>query len=231
MKFLQKCVFPQYPDLGNRFFLRMHKTAKAKTKYLGVTAFRQQCELYLSVLDDALIHEHYVKMFILNGCNASSTSSDGIKDKISEDDVLLMNMDGLSDLLLTCFRIAIANYVISSGSSSDYNSCLPTETYCPYVITATLLTEFMNYDAFAAIRLFIVLFFYRLSDKSHHYVGDTFVFFRQRYVKRWICVPLAGEEYSVFDSATASFLRAYVDDSVSKHRERYCARTKTFGHE
>lgn len=135
----QRCVFPQYPDLGNRFFLRMHKTAKAKTKYLGVTAFRQQCELYLSVLDDALIHEHYVKMFILNGCNASSTSSGGgtssdmSKEKTSEDDVLLMNMDGLSDLLLTCFRIAIANYVISSGSSSDYNSCLPTETYCPYV--------------------------------------------------------------------------------------------------
>lgn len=154
---MQKCVFPQYPDLGNRFFLRMHKTAKAKTKYLGVTAFRQQCELYLSVLDDALIHEHYVKMFILNGCNASTTSSDVSKDKMSEDDVLLMNMDGLSDLLLTCFRIAIANYVISSGSSSDYNSCLPTETYCPYVITAILFIKITELHICSVYILLIVL--------------------------------------------------------------------------
>lgn len=148
--FRQKYVFPQYPDLGNRFFLRMHKTAKAKTKYLGVTAFRQQCELYLSVLDDALIHEHYVKMFILNGSHAGSSGGNGSsglttagtdgsskEKKKSEDDVLLMNTDGLAALLLTCFRVAIANYVTSSGAGGEYNSCLPTETYCPYVRSVT----------------------------------------------------------------------------------------------
>lgn len=54
------------------------------------------------------------------------------------------------------------------------------------------------------------------------------MFFRQRYVERWICLPLAGEEYSISHSAVASFLRAYVDDSVSQHRERCPARTETF---
>lgn len=210
---LQRCVFPQYPDLGNRFFLRMHKTAKAKTKYLGVTAFRQQCELYLSVLDDALIHEHYVKMFILNGSNAGTSSgggSDSSKEKISEDDVLLMNMDGLSDLLLTSFRIAIANYVISSGSTSDYNSCLPTETYCPYV-----REPFVHRNAHQSASLLLIFVCISFSDKSYHFVGDAFVFLRQRYVKRWFRVPLAGEEYSESDSATASFLRAHIDNGVS----------------
>lgn len=109
----------------------MHKTAKAKTKYLGVTAFRQQCEIYLSVLDDALIHDHYIKMFVINGF--TTLDDDTNIDQQCEDDLLLINTDGLGDLLLTCFRIAIHNYVTSSGSGNDYDMSLPTETYCPYV--------------------------------------------------------------------------------------------------
>lgn len=111
----------------------MHKTAKAKTKYLGVTAFRQQCEIYLSVLDDALIHDHYVKMFVINGCTSVEEIDDTNRDQQIEDDLLLINIDGLADLLLTCFRIAIHNYVTSFGTSIDCNMSLPTETYCPYV--------------------------------------------------------------------------------------------------
>lgn len=117
--------------MGNRFFVRMHKTSKAKTKHLGVTAFRQQCELYLSVLDDALIHDHYVKMFVINGC--TSVEDDEARDQPTEDDMLLINPDGLGDMLMTCFRIAIHNYVSSSGSGNDCDMSLPTETYCPYV--------------------------------------------------------------------------------------------------
>lgn len=131
---LQKYVFPQYPDLGTRIFCKMHKTAKAKTKYLGVTAFRQQCEIYLSVLDDALIHEHYVKMFIVNG-------SSGIKENVgesqplSDEELLVIKTNGLADLLTICFRIGVANY-IASASAGKYdvgNASISTDTFCPYV--------------------------------------------------------------------------------------------------
>lgn len=128
---LQKYVFPQYPDLGNRLFSRMHKTAKAKTKYLGVTAFRQQCELYLSVLDDALIHEHYVKMFIVTG--NSTEAQQPSQPQMSDEDLLLINTNGLTELLLTCFRIGVANYIAFGGKADAGSITLPVETYCPYV--------------------------------------------------------------------------------------------------
>lgn len=108
----------------------MHKTAKAKTKYLGVTAFRQQCEMYLSVLDDALIHEHYVKMFIVCG-----TPEARQQHELSDEELLVINTNGLTELLLTCFRIGVANY-IATGGKMDADSAaatLPAETYCPYV--------------------------------------------------------------------------------------------------
>lgn len=117
----------------------MHKTAKAKTKYLGVTAFRQQCELYLSVLDDALIHEHYVKMFIVNG--NSAIKSENSKDQLSDDDLLLINQDGFAELLLTCFSVSIANYIASGTKTynepmNEIGRGVPAEIYCPYVINS-----------------------------------------------------------------------------------------------
>lgn len=129
---LQKYVFPQYPDLGDRVFRKMHKLAKAKTKYLGVTAFRQQCEIYLSVLDDALILEHYVKMYIANGCNVISGQSQP-QTALSDEELLLINTNGLTDLLLICFRIGMANYVASAGRMDVGNTSLSADTFCPYV--------------------------------------------------------------------------------------------------
>lgn len=132
--FLQKYVFPQYPDLGERIFRKMHKLAKAKTKHLGVTAFRQQCEMYLSVLDDALIHEHYVKMFFANGSNA--TTKDGgqqSQQPLSDEELLLINTNGLTDLLLICFRIGVANYITSAGKSDVAGTAISADTFCPHV--------------------------------------------------------------------------------------------------
>lgn len=129
---LQKYVFPQYPDLGNRIFCKMHKTAKAKTKYLGVTAFRQQCEIYLSVLDDALIHEHYVKMFIVNGSSAIKENVGG-PQPLSDEELLLINTNGLTDLLLICFRIGVANYMASAGKFDVGNASISADTFCPHV--------------------------------------------------------------------------------------------------
>lgn len=124
--YLQKYVFSQYPDLGDRVFRKMHKLAKAKTKYLGVTAFRQQCEIYLSVLDDALILEHYVKMYIAQSHQPST--------ELSDEELLLINTNGLSDLLLICFRIGVANYIASAGKMDVGNTALSADTFCPYVI-------------------------------------------------------------------------------------------------
>lgn len=111
----------------------MHKTAKAKTKYLGVTAFRQQCEIYLSVLDDALIHEHYVKMFIVIGSSAIKENAGG-EQPLSDEELLLINTNGLSDLLLTCFRIGVANYMASAGKNDVCNTSISADTYCSHVI-------------------------------------------------------------------------------------------------
>lgn len=136
-------MFPQYPDLGSRVFAKMHKIAKAKTKYLGVTAFRQQCEIYLSVLDDALIHEHYVKMFIVNGSNAIKENIGGQQQQqqqpqpqqspLSDEELLLINTNGLTDLLLICFRIGVANYIATAGKTDVNSSSISADIFCPHV--------------------------------------------------------------------------------------------------
>ncbi|XP_055313494.1 uncharacterized protein LOC129574895 [Sitodiplosis mosellana] len=139
-----KYVFPKYPDLGERIFRKMHKLAKAKTKHLGVTAFRQQCEMYLSVLDDALIHEHYVKMFFANGslnaATASKENAGGQQQPLSDEELLLVNTNGLTDLLLICFRIGVANYIASAGKADV--TTISADTICPHIKrTITSVTQ------------------------------------------------------------------------------------------
>lgn len=132
-------MFPQYPDLGKRVFNKMHKLAKAKTKHLGVAAFRQQCETYLSVLDDALIHEHYVRMFMANGCatasgdQSSSQQQPAAHQHQTDDDLLLINTGGLIELLLICFRIGVTTYISSSARTDVANYSIAAETFCPHV--------------------------------------------------------------------------------------------------
>lgn len=85
-----KHVFPNNTDLGYRLFEFMHGASKAQTRYLGAIAFRQQCERFLGILDDAQILENYVKMF------SESPES--------------MTPDNLKALLRTCFGLAMAHY-------------------------------------------------------------------------------------------------------------------------
>lgn len=149
---LQKYVFPQYPDLGERIFRKMHKLAKAKTKHLGVTAFRQQCEMYLSVLDDALIHEHYVKMFFANGCNATTKeNATGGQQPLSDEELLLINTNGLTDLLLTCFRIGVTNYIASAGKSDVGCTTISADTFCPHVNLKNTHTHRCNHCSYLGI--------------------------------------------------------------------------------
>lgn len=76
-----KYVFPHHPDLGLRLFRHFHTSAHAKTNHLGVTAFRQQCERYLSLLDDQKIIELFVRIFC--NPNEENATKEGVKGRIS----------------------------------------------------------------------------------------------------------------------------------------------------
>lgn len=90
---------------------------------MSATAFRQQCEIYLSIYDEALIFEHYVKMF----CGSVSITSDE-----TEDDHSIIKQSGLTSLLTVCYRIAMSNY--GNNSTAIDNNQLPITIYnCPYV--------------------------------------------------------------------------------------------------
>lgn len=162
----------------------MHKLAKAKTKHLGVTAFRQQCEMYLSVLDDALIHEHYVKMFFANGSlNAASKENSGGQQQsqpLSDEELLLVNTNGLTDLLLICFRIGVANYIASAGKADV--TTISADTICPHVNfksqNSTLKSKTQK-KAFQSISLFLLssYFFHTFFSVCSHFFFLSFFLF------------------------------------------------------
>ncbi|XP_061392269.1 uncharacterized protein LOC133327744 [Musca vetustissima] len=88
-------VFPQYADLGQRLFKFMHATSRATTSYLGTVAFRQQCERFLGIMDDAKILECYIRMY------AQSDNPD------------FVDREGVTRLLHICYTIAMQH----SGNS------------------------------------------------------------------------------------------------------------------
>ncbi|XP_073824333.1 LOW QUALITY PROTEIN: uncharacterized protein [Musca autumnalis] len=88
-------VFPQYADLGQRLFKFMHVTSRATTSYLGTVAFRQQCERFLGIMDDAKILECYIRMY------AQSDNPD------------FVDREGVTRLLHICYTIAMQH----SGNS------------------------------------------------------------------------------------------------------------------
>ncbi|XP_055530780.1 uncharacterized protein LOC129721802 isoform X2 [Wyeomyia smithii] len=85
-------VFPKFPDMGRKLFQLLRHNSHAKTDHMGVTAFRQQCEKFLGILDDSVILENYVRMF----------------GDLSETD--LIKPDNFKDLLRTCYSLAMAHY-------------------------------------------------------------------------------------------------------------------------
>ncbi|XP_058833381.1 uncharacterized protein LOC131691184 isoform X2 [Topomyia yanbarensis] len=86
-------VFPKFPDMGKRLFKYLRHNSRAKTEHMGLTAFRQQCEKFLGVLDDSVILESYVKMF----------------GNLNETD--LIKPENFKDLLRTCYNLAMAHYL------------------------------------------------------------------------------------------------------------------------
>lgn len=125
-------VFPEYPDLGYHIFWKMQKDTFTKRSYLDVKPFREQCEFYLSVLDDLIIYDHYVKMFTIDReiVNAWSNKEQTTPIELSAEDFI--NKNGLSDLMLICFRIGIVSYV-DEKSSKKSASILPDQV-CPHIM-------------------------------------------------------------------------------------------------
>lgn len=93
-------VFPRYPALAEKIFSFLHKQSKAKTEYLGGTAFRQQCERFLELMDDETILNLYVQMY--------STIESPSHDESS--DTNWMTTDSLRLLLFTAYRVAMDHY-------------------------------------------------------------------------------------------------------------------------
>jgi len=112
-----KYTFPSHVDLGMRLFRFFHHSSKAKTKHLGVTAFRQQVERFIGMLDDQVILENYLRMF-------------GDVDKAE-----MIRPEHLRALLTTCYRLAMSHY---SGPSS---SCLQSDRSIDAVISSCFFTK------------------------------------------------------------------------------------------
>uniref|UniRef100_D3TMR2 Uncharacterized conserved protein n=1 Tax=Glossina morsitans morsitans TaxID=37546 RepID=D3TMR2_GLOMM len=82
-------VFPHYADLGRRLFTFLHLNSRATTTYLGTMAFRQQCERFLGIMDDAKVLECYIKMYA------------------QEDNPDFIDKEGVTRLLHICYTIAM----------------------------------------------------------------------------------------------------------------------------
>lgn len=50
-----------YPELAHHFYKYIHRIGKCKNKHIPLSTFRMQCEKILSMLDDAVIIETYVR--------------------------------------------------------------------------------------------------------------------------------------------------------------------------
>lgn len=89
----ERYLFPTHPELSEKLFNHLHHNAHATTVYLSTTAFKQQSEKFLSVMNDQAILENYIKMY-----------SDGGN----------VTPDTLRALLTSCYQLAMENNSTSS---------------------------------------------------------------------------------------------------------------------
>lgn len=114
-----KYVFPKNDDIGIRLFRHFHTLSHAKTEHLGTIAFKQQCERFLSILDDQKIIETYVRIF------CSETEENASKD-------------GVKGLLRSSFNIAMAH------NSGDSHYCPNIENTLEAVISTCFFQESLS---------------------------------------------------------------------------------------
>lgn len=114
-----KYVFPNHTDLGVRIFRHFHTQSHAKTTHLGTTAFKQQVERFMSLLDDQKVIEMYVRIF--SNSNDENASKEGVKS-----------------LLRTSFNIAM------SFNSGDAHSCPSVDDTLENVIATCFFQESLS---------------------------------------------------------------------------------------
>ncbi|XP_058806957.1 uncharacterized protein LOC131673178 [Phymastichus coffea] len=85
----QKYLFPHHQFLADRLFTHLHTSSKATTMHLGQSAFKQQAEKFLAIMNDQTVLENYVKMFSKNKEESEITP------------------DGLKELLIISYRLAM----------------------------------------------------------------------------------------------------------------------------
>ncbi|XP_048482320.1 uncharacterized protein LOC105395159 [Plutella xylostella] len=109
-----KYVFPAYPELARHFFSHIHQGGKCKNKHMSVSAFRQQCEKVLALLDDAAIIETYVRMF--SGGSEEGVSREQLRGLLHAS--YQLSMDHSPDGPQTCLMI---NKTLSAVVDACFN--------------------------------------------------------------------------------------------------------------
>ncbi|KAJ3651107.1 hypothetical protein Zmor_017166 [Zophobas morio] len=74
-----KYLFPRYPILADKLFAYFHKSAKCKNTYIDTQSFKQQSEKYLSILDDEVVRDTFVKMFSSEGDSSDVITPEGLR--------------------------------------------------------------------------------------------------------------------------------------------------------
>lgn len=153
-----KYVFPNNTDLGMRLFRHFHTLSHAKTVHLGTTAFKQQCERFLSILDDSKLIEMYVRIFC--NLNEENASKEGVKSLLRTSFNIAMRYNAgeahccpnieatLDAVIATCFF----QDTLSIGFVSKWldENCsriiLPIHRYVLHLLTTTYRNIQMNLE-------------------------------------------------------------------------------------
>ncbi|EDW28439.1 GL18950 [Drosophila persimilis] len=146
-------VFPQYTDLGHRLFQLMHTSSKATTKHLGTVAFRQQCERFLGIMDDAKTLECYIKMYA------------------QEDNPDFIDKTGVTRLLHICYTIAMqhsGNAVLCTAINRTFGSVTKSIFLCHDSLSLGYVCRWFEQNL---IRLVLLVHKYCVHTLSTAYRG------------------------------------------------------------
>lgn len=83
-------LFPRYPLFAEKLYGYLHCLSKSKNSYMTSSAFKQQCERFLGILDDETVRNICVKMF----------SEDGES----------MTQEGMRSLLMCTYHVSMDHY-------------------------------------------------------------------------------------------------------------------------
>ncbi|KAJ0173378.1 hypothetical protein K1T71_011554 [Dendrolimus kikuchii] len=85
-------LFPMYPELARQFYKYIHRVGKCKNKYIPLSTFRLHCEKILTMLDDTVIIDTFVRMFG------------------ADTDENMVTPDGFRSLLYVSYKLSMDHY-------------------------------------------------------------------------------------------------------------------------